>query len=166
MPADISLWLAISVAVLTALFSGLVGAMLSVVVYARREDRRFKVETLKRFAANRYHITGPEFSQALNEVAIVFDGHKEVMDALQVFHDRISEKKPGQPIDLSEHSPANNALVKLYKAMCRAAEVKYEHFNDSFFLRPFGLPNATPPVIFCPAIQPPQVASGQPKQAP
>ena len=119
--------------VLLALTSGLVGALISSIIYVRREKRMFKVATLKKFAAHRYHITGDGFSQALNEIFVVFNDSKEVMSALEEFHKVVTGRQGT--------AASNDGLVKLYKAMCKDAKIKFEHFNDSFFLSPFNIKN-------------------------
>lgn len=120
---EFSIWATIA----ASLTSGLLGALLSIIVYSRRERRRFKVDTLKRFAANRYDLKGDEFSRALNEVFVVFNENAHVMKELQAFHERVSAKEP-----------AEDALVRLYKAMCDDVGINYDGFNDSFFLTPFN----------------------------
>jgi hypothetical protein len=118
----IGLWLIANLA------SGLVGAIITTIVYARRETRKLKVDTLKRFAANRYDLKGDEFSRALNEVFVVFNDDAAVMQSLQRFHDSVT----------SRSADTEDRLIKLYKAMCDATEIKYGDFNDSFFLKPFN----------------------------
>ncbi len=103
----------IVITVLTALLSGLAGALLSTAVYVSREKRTFKVNTLKKFAANRYAIMGDDFTKALNEIFVVFNDSEEVMNALSDFH-RIVTTRQG-------NTQANDGLVRLYKAMCNNA---------------------------------------------
>ena len=114
--------ISVAVAVISTVLSGLLGALVSIIVYGRREQRRFKVDTLKRFAANRYDVKGEEFTRALNEIFVVFNDAPNVMGVLEDFHEKTS----------------NEALITLYKAMCRDTKVKYDRFNDSFFLKPFN----------------------------
>ena len=119
------------VAVIVSLISGLVGALITMVAVAHRELRRFRVDTLKRFASNRFDLRGEEFTRALNEVFIVFNDVPEVMQSLAEFHKTVTSKLPSPTAD--------DALIKLFKAMCRAAKIRYDHFNDSFFLTPFNV---------------------------
>jgi hypothetical protein len=121
---------AITVTVLAALVSGLAGALLSTWVYVRRENRKFRLSTLKKFAANRYDLKGDEFSQSLNEIFIAFNDSPEVIKSLAKYHRTVTEGEGGEV--------ANDALVDLFKAMCQNAEVSYNNLNDSFFLRPFN----------------------------
>lgn len=123
---DMSIWVAIA----GWLASGLLGALISIIVYGKREKRHFKMDTLKRFAANRYDLRGEEFSRALNEIFVVFNENTQVMRALSAFHERIMARQLGGGTD--------DLLISLYKAMCKDVGVDYEHFNDSFFMTPFN----------------------------
>lgn len=120
----------ISITIIASLLSGLAGALLSTIVYIRRESRKFKIDTLKRFAANRFDFKGDEFSRALNEIFVVYNDSSEVMKALAEFHKAITSK---QKNDVCE-----DALVKLYKSMCDNTSINLKGFNDSFFLTPFN----------------------------
>lgn len=122
----LQIWITLS----AALISGLGGALLSTVVYVRRENRLFKMETLKRFVANRYDLNSPEFKRALNEIVIAFNDSPEVLGVLSEFHESVVS---GQGEEIKQ-----NKLVDLFKAMCDAAKVNREQFNDSFFLIPFN----------------------------
>lgn len=76
-----TLWL-----VLSSLLSGLVGVGVSTYYYRRYEDRKSKLETLKRFVGNRYDLKGDAFSSVLNEIFVVFHDSERVMDALSAHH--------------------------------------------------------------------------------
>lgn len=125
----------LAVTIVTALLSGLVSAIVSVIIYGRREKRRFKVDTLKRFAANRYDLLGDEFSRALNEIFVVFNDSRDVMRVLAEFHAKVVT---GQHRD-----PKDDTVMRLYKAMCRDTKIRFEDVTDSFFQTPFNTrPNA------------------------
>lgn len=113
-----------------SLVSGLAGALFTTWIYARRENRRFRVDTLKRFAANRYDLTGDEFSRALNETFVAFNDARPVMTALAAFHQAVTGGMGEQVVQ--------DRLVALYKAMCAASKIGLHDFNDSFFLKPFN----------------------------
>ena len=119
------------ITVVTSLMSGLIGALIAQLAISRRELRRFQVDTLKRFAANRYDLKGEEFTRALNEIFIVFNEVSDVMKCLSEFHKVIVSRQPD--------AIANDALIKLFKAMCRGTSINYEQFNDAFFLTPFNV---------------------------
>jgi hypothetical protein len=88
------------------------------------------INSFKRFAANRYNLKGVEFSKAMNEVFVVFNDIPNVMECLSKFHEVIVSKQPT--------AIADDALIKLFKAMCQATDISYEQFNDAFFLTPFN----------------------------
>lgn len=121
--------------ILLALTSGLIGALVSSGVYVRREKRMFKIRTLKKFSANRNHTTGDKFSEAINEIFIVFNDSPKVMDALEHVHSNSLKK--------NREKNGDDGLVKLFKAMCKDTNIKYDHFNDSFFLMPFNVKSAS-----------------------
>ena len=60
--------------VVSSLFSGIIGVLVSSYYYRRYENRKNKFETFKRFMGNRYDLKGDAFSQALNEIFVVFKG--------------------------------------------------------------------------------------------
>ena len=116
--------------VFIALATGLFGALVSSWVYVWREKRMFKIQTLKKFAAHRYDVTGDKFSEAINEIFIVFNDSPDVMKALEVVHSNATKK--------DREKNADDGFVRLFKAMCSDTNTKYDHFNDSFFLKPFN----------------------------
>lgn len=131
-------------AVLISLVSGLAGALLTVVVLARREHRRSRVETLKRFAANRYDVTGDDFTRVINETFVAFNDSPPVMAALAEFH-RAAVGNAGE-------QTIQDRLVALFKTMCASSGVRLHAFNDSFFLTPFNTrPAAARPAHKLPA---------------
>lgn len=117
-------------AILIALVTGLLGALISTAIYIRRDRRMFKVQTLKKFAANRYYISGDKFSEAVNEIFVVFNDSEEVLGALESFHELVVNGIGGQE--------RKDALVKLFKAMCNDTKIKYKDLNNSLFLIPFN----------------------------
>ena len=118
--------------------SGLIGAMLSVIIYGKREKRRFKVDTLKKLAASRYDVTSDEFRKALNEIFVVFNDSPNVMQTLSEFHQAVVGKQADKVVE--------DGLMKLFKVMCKDAGIEYNYFNDSFFLHPFSSKQPIPPI--------------------
>ena len=122
--------------VLASLVSGLLGALGSTYYYIQYERTRLKKETLRRFAASRYElIPGAEgsegnFSQALNEILVVFNDDPDVMDALSEFYEAVHD---------SGEKVTQRKVVTLFKAMCDATGVKYDEFDDQLLLSPFRL---------------------------
>jgi len=117
----------IIVTLVSSLISGIVAVSISIVYYRHYEKRRTKIDTLKRFFANRYDLKGDEFSRAINEIFVIFHDSEEVLSALRAFHQRIIDKQNSE-----------DELLSLHKAMCNAVNIGFDKFNDSFFLRPFN----------------------------
>ncbi len=113
--------------VVSSLFSGIIGVLVSIYYYRRYENRKTKFETFKRFMSNRYDLKGDAFSQALNEIFVVFKDSKTVMKALSEHHKVVTARKPSE-----------DELVKLFKAMCNDLGLNITDFNDSFFLMPYN----------------------------
>lgn len=111
----------------SSLISGILGVAISTWYYRQYENKKYKVESLKKFMGNRYDLTGDEFSRALNEIFVVYKDSPKVMEALSRYHDSIISPKDSE-----------GDLIFLFKAMCTDVGIKYEKFNDSFFLRPFN----------------------------
>ena len=86
-----------------------------------------RLDALLRFFANRYDLKGDEFSRALNQIFVVFNADPKVMDALSAFHQEVVTRQD-----------AEDALLKLSKAMCKSCDVDFAAFNDAFFLKPFN----------------------------
>jgi len=118
----------IYVTIISSIFSGLAALIISTIYYKRHENRKIRIDTLKRIISNRYDLKGDEFTRSLNEIFIVFRKSKSVMKALSDFHERT----------ITPNISNEDALLKLLKAMCDDLSIKYDDFNDSFFLRPFN----------------------------
>ncbi len=115
------------VIIISSLISGIVGVLISICYYRRYEKRKVRIDTVKRFFSNRYDLKGDEFSRALNEIYIVFNGSSEVMSALADFHGKVVSRQNSE-----------DALLKLHKALCISVGISFDKFNDSFFLTPFN----------------------------
>ena len=77
----------------SSLISGLVGVIVSTLYYRRYENRKWKLDTLKRLAAHRYAIAegqplerSAEFFVVLNEVFVVFHDAQEVLSVVEIMH--------------------------------------------------------------------------------
>ncbi len=117
----------ILIIIVSSLFSGVIGVVISTVYYRRFERHKIRVDTLTRFVRNRYDAKGDEFSRALNEIFVVFQSSRGVMSALSRYHEKVVARQD-----------SNDDLIRLFKAMCDDVGVKYDQFNDSFFLTPFN----------------------------
>lgn len=113
--------------IISSLLSGLVGVLVSTWFYARYQRRKDKLETLRKFMANRYDLKGDEFSIAINEIVVIFAGSPKVMKALSEHHEKVA----------GNHN-SEDALLKLFKAMFEDVGLAHNEFNDSFFLIPYN----------------------------
>ena len=132
MPCKNTLWV--------SLISGLIGALAAVLIQSYigygLDQLAVKRDVLRRFAANRYVLTGGEPGVqlngepfvALNEAFVVFAGDPEVIEALETMHTEL-----GRPGRLVEN------IVTLVKEMAAASDVPIG-LNDSFIQRPFTPP--------------------------
>lgn len=110
--------------ILGSLISGLLGVVISTAVYVRRENRKLKLETLKKLAANRHNIY--ELAGALNEIFIVYNDSDKVMNALSNYHQKVVDRKNSK-----------DELVELFKQMCIATKVSFKEANENLFLITF-----------------------------
>ena len=117
----------ITVTIISSLISGVVGVAISIFYYRRYENRKFKMDTFKKFFGNRYDLKGDPFSRSLNEIFVVFKNSKVVMNALSEHHKAVASRKNSE-----------DELVKLFKAMCKDLGLDVSGFNDSFFLTPYN----------------------------
>jgi hypothetical protein len=109
--------------VIGAIVGALFGAGASQFLATRHARKQIKFETLRRFVANRFDVKGPEFTQVLNEIMIVYADSSEVTTALN---------------DLLKGSNSEK-LVSLYRAMCRNIGIK--NVSDELFLTAFNITN-------------------------
>lgn len=119
--------LSIAVTIVASLLSGIIGVIISTVYHRRYEKQRMKIETLKAFVGYRYDLKGDSFSRALNEIFLVFHDSTKVLTLLSKYHSKVTARQPSE-----------DELVRLFKAMCDDVGMKYDEFNDSFFLKPFN----------------------------
>ena len=117
----------ITITIISSLLSGIVGVAVSTFYYRRYENRKTRMDTFKRFFGNRYDLKGDAFSQALNEIFVVFKNSKPVMEALSLHHKAVTSGKGSE-----------DELVKLFKSMCKDLDLDATDFNDSFFLTPYN----------------------------
>ena len=121
----------IMITILCSLISGLLGVLISNWQYKKYEKKKIKMETFRRVVGYRHCLVGNsqdnEFLSALNEVFVVFNEDKEVINALKKLH---------EVLNLSDRLVDN--LVTLITEMCKVLNVNYSQVNDSFFEKPFS----------------------------
>lgn len=120
----------ITVLILSSLISGVVGVIISIVYYRKNEKRRAKLETLKNFVGYRYHLKGNDFTKTLNEIFVVFQDSRGVLEKLNQFHEIIISRQSGL---------ADDRLISLFKEMCKDLKIDSGKYSESFFLKPFNV---------------------------
>ena len=120
----------ILITVISSLISGIIGVIISIAYHKKSERRKDKLETLKSFVGYRYHLKGKGFTKALNEIFIVFQDSKDVLDKLNKFYEVVVSKRT---------SLANDKLAELFKAMCKNINIDPSKYNESFFLKAFNI---------------------------
>lgn len=116
--------------IISSLISGLLGVVISSLFYQKLEKKKLKIETAKKLIGNRNHITGVNFSQALNETIIVFADNKEVIQALNNLSESL--RHPNKPM-------SNERLLSLFKAVCNDINHFPKNINDTTFLNAFNI---------------------------
>jgi hypothetical protein len=122
-------WLSI---IVSSLISGLAGVVISIIYYRNYESRQHKLQLLEKLIGNRYDLTGQTFTEALNQVFIVFYDSWEVKAALKDFYEVIIDPR-------STQDRTNQKLLDLFKAMCENLKISIDPLNDNFFLTAFNV---------------------------
>jgi len=112
------------------LISGILAAIISIFYYGRAEKIKAKIETLKNFCGYRYDLRGDNFTKTLNEIFIVFQNSKDVLEKLNQFHEVIISHQA---------ELANDRLILLFKAMCNDLKINPNKYSESFFLKAFNV---------------------------
>ena len=115
-----------------SLLSGVLGVGISTWYHHRNEIRQTKLQVLQQLLGNRHEIKGQLFTEALNQVFVIFYDAQDVLVALKAFHEvTMSAQKT---TDL-----ANQKLLDLFKAMCKNLKINPQPLTDNFFLQPFNI---------------------------
>ena len=118
--------------IVASLFSGLLGVIVSTFFYWRSENRKIKQSVFRHIVSNRYHLTNPalygfnkDFFSALNEVSVIFNRNKKVIEALRRYHD-----------ELKSDRMIYNLLV-LVREMAIELKIPMDVLDDYYFIHPF-----------------------------
>ncbi len=122
-------WIAI---LISALLSGLLGVGISIRYHHRKEIRRAKLQVLQQLLGNRHDLRGRLFTEALNQVFVIFYDSQDVLVALKAFHEVIMGAQTTTDL-------ANQKLLDLFKAMCKHLKINPAPLTDNFFLQPFNI---------------------------
>lgn len=120
---------------LSILFSGLLGVIVSSIMYINHDKHLRKLDVARKLFRHRFHILSAEFMEALNEVFVVFHKSDTVISELVKYHTYISGKQV-----LVED--ANKRMLGLFKAISVEVKIKSNIVDDEFFLKPFNSPKA------------------------
>ena len=123
------------ITVISSTLSALISLCISSVFYRNLELRKLKFETARKLFGNRHKLSGEKFSEAINEIMIIYSDSKQVREALQAMYDVVkipeSARHPEAP---------NEAFIRLTKAVCKDIGIKYVNIPDSQFLQFFVVP--------------------------
>ncbi len=125
------------IVLISSLISGLLAVCISIWYHQRNEIRRIKIQVLQQLLGNRHDVSGEKFTEALNEVFVVFYNSNDVLVSLKAFHE--ITKVRSRTNDLS-----NQKLLDLFKSICKHLKINTDPLTDNFFLEPF---NIKPPQI-------------------
>lgn len=121
--------MSIEITIISSLISGVIGVIISIIYYRKHEKYQIKINTLKSFVAYRYDVKGEKFTIALNEIFIVFQDSKKVLESLNKFHEITVSR---------QERLADDYLIRLFKAMCEDLKINPNKYSESFFMRPFN----------------------------
>lgn len=121
--------MAIGWVILSSLLSGLIGVLVSTFFYHRYERRKIKFDTAKRLFGYRYSIKGDGFSNAMNEVFIVFADTPKVIRAMEDLYNTL--QSPNKQL-------AEDKLITFLKEICKDLSIDYSTVNESFFIKTFN----------------------------
>lgn len=120
----------ILIIIISSLISGIAGVIISIFYHKRAEKRQAKINTLKQFVGYRYDLKGEHFTKALNEIFVVFQDSKPVLDKLNEFHEIIVS---------NQKTLANDKLIALFKEMCKNLGIDPSKYSESLFLKAFNV---------------------------
>jgi len=117
---------------MSALLSGLLGIWISIEYYRRNEIRRAKLQVLQRLLGNRNDVKGQPFTEAINQIFVVFYDSRDVLVALKAFFEAIVS-------DQRTETLTDQRLSDLFKAICKNLGINIEPLTDDFFLHAFNI---------------------------
>ena len=117
---------------ISALLSGLLGIWISIEYYRRNEIRRAKLQVLQRLLGNRNDVKGQPFTEAINQIFVVFYDSRDVLVALKAFFEAIVS-------DQRTETLTDQRLSDLFKAICKNLGINIEPLTDDFFLHAFNI---------------------------
>lgn len=123
--------MSVAVTIVSSIISGVLATVITLYINHRSEQIRVKKDLVDDIFGYRYQISNnyngnkAEINRALNRIPIVFNKHKEVLQAYDKLYEcTILETNTKEKV-------IDDALVTLYKAMCMAAKIEVKEWNDS-----------------------------------
>lgn len=117
---------------ISALVSGLLGIGISIWYHQRNEIKRAKLQVLQQLLGNRNDIKGQPFTEAINQIIVVFHDSRDVLVALKSFFEVVVS-------DQKTETLTDQRLLGLFKAICKNLGISIEPLNDDFFLHAFNI---------------------------
>jgi len=87
---------------------------------------------LQQLLGNRNDVRGQKFTEALNQVFIIFYDSQDVLLALKAFFEVIISPRKNPAL-------TDQKLLDLFKAMCKNLKINPEAMTDNFFLYAFNI---------------------------
>lgn len=121
--------------VLIALISGLAGVFVTMWFQLKLEDRRAKRKVVEDLFAYKYQaIDGihtqhsQEFIEALNRIPVIFNNSRDALEKYSEYY-KVTVSNDNQAKD--------DALLNLFKCLCKAAELPCDNWDDDMFMKTF-----------------------------
>ena len=128
---------AIVVTLVSSIISGILATVITLYINYKREEQKRKQELIDDIFGYRYllqenigEIDKSPFNRAINRIPIIFNKNDEVLVAF----DRLFEASICTDTT-SKRKLMDDALVTLYKQMCKAAKIDVKDWNDSRIMR-------------------------------
>lgn len=128
---------AMAITIISAIISGVLATAITLFVNYKTEQLKLKRALVDDVFGYRFQLIHgypsdkSEICRALNRIPIIFNADKNVLAAYDKFYDIVTTP---QAIEIGEQK-LDDALVTLYKEMCKASKIKVSDWNDSRIMR-------------------------------
>lgn len=125
------------VTLIAAIISGVLATAITLFVNYKIEQLKMKRALVDDVFGYRFQLTNgcsndkSEICRALNRIPIIFNGDKNVLIAYDKFHDVVTTPQ----FSRTGSGKIDDALITLYKEMCKAAKIEVGNWNDSKIMR-------------------------------
>lgn len=125
----------IAIAILSAVFSGIMASIITLKWQSKNEKRKYKMEIFQMMIAHRNDLTpgrlpSGKFEEAVNQIFIAYNDCDKVIKAFEEFRSVVLFKDNYQVI---------SKLVTLLKEMANELHIKYDFSNDDLFTNPINI---------------------------